>query len=139
VVRPELVLGLEPQEEAAPIDFAFRTAAQLGLSIRAVRAFEPLPAYNGYLIEGIEDGRSAALLDMESLLKPGREQYPDVPVTLATRQDVPVQTLARAAHGARLLVVGSHHRHGSLGFGPGHIVHGLLAHADTPVAVVPIR
>ena len=138
-VRPEIVLGLEPEEDPAPIDFAFRTAARLGLGIRAVRAFEPLPAYNGYLIEGIEDGRRAAVLGMESLLKAGRGEYPDVPVTLETRQDVPVPTLARAARGARLLVVGSPHSHELLGFGAGHIVQSLLAHAETPVVVVPTR
>ncbi len=39
--HPEIVLGLAKDEDPAPIDFAFRVADLLGLSIRAVRAFEP--------------------------------------------------------------------------------------------------
>jgi nucleotide-binding universal stress UspA family protein len=59
-------------------------------------------------------------------------------VTVETWQGVPVPALAEISRGARLLVVGSHRRRGPLSFGPGHIVHELLSHSDTPVAVIPI-
>jgi nucleotide-binding universal stress UspA family protein len=132
--RPELVLGLAKDEDSAPIDFAFRVADLLGLSIRAVRAFEPQIAYGGYYAQT----EPAVTEDLEALLKPVRQQYPNVPVAIEPRQGVPVPSLVQAAHGAQLLVVGSHRRRGPLSFGPGHIVHGLLSHSDTPVAVVPI-
>jgi nucleotide-binding universal stress UspA family protein len=132
--RPEIVLGLAKDEDPAPIDFAFRLADLLGLSIQAVRAFEPQIAYGGYYAQT----EPAVTEELEALLKPIRQQYPNVPVTIEPRQGVPVPSLAQAAHGARLLVVGSHRRRGPLSFGPGHIVHGLLSHSDTPVAVVPI-
>ena len=132
--RPELVLGLAKDEDPAPIDFAFRVADLLGLSIRAVRAFEPQIAYGGYYAQT----ETAVTEDLEALLKPMRQQYPNVPVTIEPRQGVPVPSLVQAAHVARLLVVGSHRRRGPLSFGPGHIVHGLLSHSDSPVAVVPI-
>ncbi|MBR7829927.1 universal stress protein [Actinospica sp. MGRD01-02] len=134
--RPELVLGIGigKDEDPTPIEYAFRLATLLGLSIRAVHAFQPEIAYGGYYAET----EPAIAEDVETLLKPVRENHPDTEVTIDPRQGVPVPTLAQAARGARLIVVGSHRRRGPLSFGPGHIVHGLLSHADTPVAVVPI-
>lgn len=132
--RPEIVLGISKDEDPAPIEFAFRLADLLGLNIVAVRAFEPQIAYGGYYAQT----EPAVVEDLEALLKPARQQYPNVPVTIEPWQGVPVPSLVQAARGARLLVVGSHRRRGPLSFGPGHIVHGLLSHAETPVAVVPI-
>lgn len=133
--RPELVLGVGRDEEAATVEFAFRVAELLGLSIRAVRAFEPEIDYGGYYAET----EPAVAEEVEALLKPFRQDRPDIPVTVVDpRQGVTVPTLVQAARGARLLVVGSHRRRGPLSFGPGHIVHGLLSHSETPVAVVPI-
>ncbi|HET9172708.1 MAG TPA: universal stress protein [Actinospica sp.] len=132
--RPEIVLGVAKEEDPAPIEFALRLADLLGLSVRAVRAFEPLIAYGGYY----QQLRPEVEEDLTALLKEPRQRYPRVDVEIEPWQGVPVPSLARAAQGARLLVVGSHRRRGPLSFGPGHIVHGLLSHSDTPVAVVPI-
>ncbi|HTJ71097.1 MAG TPA: universal stress protein [Actinospica sp.] len=133
--RREVVLGIGKDEDPAPIDFAFRIAGLLGLSIVAVRAFEPVIAYGGYY----QQARPLIADDIEAALKTARERHPDIPVTVEPWQGVPVPSLVQAARGARLLVVGSRRRRGPLSFGPGHIVHGLLSHSDTPVAVVPVR
>ncbi len=133
-VRTDLVVGVEQHEDAAPIEFAFDYAARLGLALRAVRVFEPVIGYSGYY----GPTRQTIEQDIENLIKPTRARYPDVPVTVETWQGVPVPALAEISRGARLLVVGSHRRRGPLSFGPGHIVHGLLSHSDTPVAVIPI-
>jgi nucleotide-binding universal stress UspA family protein len=130
----DVVLGVEQDEDAAPIEFAFDHAARLGLALRAVRVFEPVIGYGGYY----GPVRPTIEQDLENLIKPMRARYPDVPVTVEASQGLPVPALAEAARGARLLVVGSHRRRGPFSFGPGHIVHGLLAHSETPVAVVPI-
>ena len=132
--RSELVLGVEADQGPAPIDFAFRCADLLGLSVHAVRALEPLIAYGGY----DEQIRPAVAEEVEALLKATRARHPKVAVTVEPWQGAPVPALIQAAHGARLIVVGSHRRRGPLSFGPGHIVHGLLSHCGTPVAVVPI-
>ena len=65
----------------APIDFAFRTAARLGLGLRAVRAFQPATAFDGDYADDVEIGRKDALIGMATLLHRIREQYPDVPIT----------------------------------------------------------
>jgi nucleotide-binding universal stress UspA family protein len=132
--RPEIILGVGKDADPAPIDFAFRTASRLNLSITAVRAFEPVIAYGGYYAQT----RPIVADDLEAALKTARQRHPDVPVAIEPWQGVPVPSLVQAARGARLIVVGSRRRRGPLSFGPGHVVHGLLSHAETPVAVVPI-
>ena len=131
----ELVLGLGEDDAPAPIEFAFRIADLLGLSVRTVRVFEPVVAYGGYH----EQAPQAVADDLDAALEPVRKQYPNVPATVEPRQGVPVPTLVQAALSARLLVVGSHRSRGPLSFGPGHIVHGLLSYSVVPVAVVPIQ
>lgn len=133
-VVPEVVLGVAKDEDSAPIEFAFRTAARLGLTVRAVDAFEPQIAYGGYYART----QPEIEIEMEALAKAAHERYPQVPLIIEPWQGVPVPSLVQASRGARLLVVGSHRRRGPLSFGPGHIVHGLLSHADAPVAVIPI-
>jgi nucleotide-binding universal stress UspA family protein len=76
--------------------------------------------------------------DIAGLLKPVREGYPDVKVSTYPMRGNPVPMLIGAAQGSRMLVVGSHRRHGSLSLGAGYVVQGLLGHSSTPVAVVPI-
>jgi len=136
----EIVLGLDVDEAPEPIDFALRAASVLGRGVRAVRAFDPRPpAYEG--------GREAARLPqgdrddveraMERLLTLPQARY-RLSVSREAHQGHPVPVLIEAARGAHLIVVGSHRRRPPYSFGPGHIVHGLLSHSDTPVAVVPI-
>jgi len=133
-VVSEVVLGVARDEAPEPIEFAFRTAARLGLTVRAVDAFEPQIAYGGYYART----QPEIEIEVEALIEAAHERYPQVPVVIKPWQGVPVPTLIQAARGTRLLVVGSHRHRGPLSFGPGHIVHGLLSHADTPVAVIPI-
>jgi nucleotide-binding universal stress UspA family protein len=135
----EIVLGLEPGQAQAPVHFAFATAAALGATICAVRAWWPLPDYSDYSIdEDLEARRQAEDADTRTLLKAVREDYPDVTVTTHAIRGHAVPSLIGAAHSARLLVVGAHHHHGPLSVGAGPVVRGLLAHSPTPVAIVPI-
>jgi nucleotide-binding universal stress UspA family protein len=135
----EIVLGLEPGQAQAPIHFAFATASTIGATIRAVRAWSPLPDYSDYSInEDLEARARAEHADATTLLKAVREDYPDITVTTHAIRGNPVPTLISEAQGTRLLVVGAHHHHGPLSVGAGTVVRGLLAHSPTPVAIVPI-
>jgi hypothetical protein len=129
---PELVLGLEPNEDPAPIEFAFRTAARLGLEVRAVRAFQLATAYDGCYEDDIEVGRRDALIGMGSLLVQYRLEYPEVPVSIEAYCADTVDALSAAARHAHLLVVGGRKK-------LGHVVRELLARGGAPVAVVPAR
>jgi nucleotide-binding universal stress UspA family protein len=137
---PEVVLGLEPDEDPAPIDFAFRTAARLGLGLRAVRAFQqPAAARDGDRADGVEAGREQALSDLGRQLFQIRERYSAVPVAIEAERGDPATVLHTAARDARLLVVGAHRRRGGLASRLGGVVHDLLERPGTPVAVVPLR
>ena len=137
--KPELVLGLDFDEDSAPIDFAFRTAARIGLGLRAVRAFQPATACNGDYVDDVEISRKDAMTGMGTLLYQIREQYPEVPITFEADYGAPAAVLHAAARDTRLLVVGSHRRRGGSAPRLGGTVRELLAHPGTPVAVVPIR
>ena len=135
----EILLGVEPDQAAAPVRFAFETAAMLGATLTAVRVWWPHTGYGGYYVaEDLVDRGEGETEDLIDLLKAAREEYPDVKVSTQAIRGNPVPTLIDAARGARLLVVGSHHHHGPLSVGAGYVVQGLLSHSPTPVAVVPI-
>jgi nucleotide-binding universal stress UspA family protein len=136
--EPHVVLGLEPGEDPAPITFAFRTAARLGLGLRAVRAIPTPPTPDGPA-DDIETSRQDAINELGRHLFQIREQYPAVPVTLDAEPGAPATVLHTAARDAHLLIVGTHRRRGSLASRIGGVVHDLLALPGTPVAVVPIR
>jgi nucleotide-binding universal stress UspA family protein len=135
----EIVLGLELGQDQAPIYFAFATAAMLGATVRAVRAWSPLPDYSDYSFnEDLEERARAEDTDATTLLKAAREDYPEATVTTHAIGGNPVPALIGAARATRLLVIGAHHHHGPLAVGAGPVVRGLLARCPTPVAVVPI-
>jgi nucleotide-binding universal stress UspA family protein len=135
----EIVLGVGPDEAEEPIEFAFASASALGAELRVIRAWTP------FLLRG----RQEDLADMDTrgkdeeadvaeLLKGARERHPDVPGFISVARGHPVPVLIEAARGSRLLAVGARRRRGPLSVGMGHVVQGLLSHAVTPVAVVPV-
>ncbi|WNF00756.1 universal stress protein [Streptomyces luomodiensis] len=139
----DVVVGIQnPPESAAPIEFAFATAAARGVGVRAVRAwvlppvFEYGPAYLRALDEagGIEPGERKQLA--EAVL-PWREKYPRVPVTEHVEMGGVAEVLLTSAEGAGLVVVGRHIHRPAMGPRLGHVAHALLHHAACPVAVVP--
>jgi nucleotide-binding universal stress UspA family protein len=134
--RNEIVLGVEPGQDPAPIRFAFSSAARFGASVTAIRAWLPQTAYGGYamMTPAVDEQHE----DVDQLLKATREEFPRVQSTTQFANDNAVRALIDASNGVRLVVVGAHHQHGPLSIGAGYVVQGLLSHAHTPVAVVPI-
>ena len=135
----EIVLGIEPGQDEAPIRFAFDTAAEVGARVSAVRAWSPSAAYAGYYaadaVEGREEQETAEVAD---LIKAVHEDYPQVEVSTQVMRGNPVSALITAALSSRMLVIGAHRHRSPLSVGAGYVVQGLLAHSPTPVAVVPI-
>jgi nucleotide-binding universal stress UspA family protein len=139
VTKPEVVLGLQPDEDPAPIDFAFRAAARLGCEVQALRAFQPASSDGGYYVDDVEIGRRDALIGMGSLLRQFRESYPEVPVSCEAHCAETPAALNSAARHARLLVIGGRHWHAARTPRLGHTVSELIAGTGTPIAVVPMR
>ncbi|GAB2484154.1 universal stress protein [Nocardiopsis aegyptia] len=116
---------------------AFDAAAALSARVHVVRAWEPLipPAQMmvSYDLGAIHAAEEDAL---RHDLEPWLTKYPDVPVRSETAESAPVPALARAAQGARLLVVGARGRHGPSVLALGSTAHGLLHRAPCPVMIV---
>lgn len=140
----EVVVGQQgrPDDSADTLRFAFETAAARGATVRAVRAWTlpPVFAYSPgsmHLLDeagGLEPFESKALA---AALQPWRERFPDVPVIEHLEMGSAGQVLLSVAARAQLMVVGRRAHRTAVGARIGSVAHGVLHHADCPVAVVP--
>ncbi|GGJ29660.1 universal stress protein [Streptomyces brasiliensis] len=131
-----------PEDSAATLRFAFETAAARGAMVRAVRAWTlpPVFAYSPGSLKlldeagGLEPYEKKALADA---LQPWRERFPDVRVSEHVEMGSAGQVLLSVAGRAQLMVVGRRAHRTAVGARIGSVAHGVLHHADCPVAVVP--
>ncbi|WP_217169294.1 universal stress protein [Streptomyces sp. AC512_CC834] len=140
----EVVVGQqgEPEDSADVIGFAFESAAARGATVRAVRAWT-LPTVFTYSPGSMALADEAGGLEqyerkaLGEALGPWRERFPDVPVVEHVEMGSAGQVLLSAAGGAQLTVVGRRARRTAVGARIGSVAHGVLHHAECPVAVVP--
>jgi nucleotide-binding universal stress UspA family protein len=76
---------------------------------------------------------------LAAALAPWRERFPDVPVVEHVEMGSAAQVLLSVSGRAQLLVVGRRAHRTAIGARIGSVAHGMLHHADCPVAVVPPR
>ncbi|TMR04232.1 universal stress protein [Actinomadura soli] len=137
--RGEIVVGIDLIREAdAVLEYAFDAAMIHGARLRVVHAWQTFATLveAGYAFdyEQIElDLRNAVI----AAYKPWRAKYPRVDVVDEILLEHPVTALSTASRNARLLVVGAHDRRWNA---PqlGSVSHGVIHHAQSPVAVVPM-
>lgn len=134
----EIVLGMEHGESQEAVKFAFEAAVRSGAKVRAVHAWAPYPGHAQDFISDTDIVARHAAEDIVAVLKNAREEYPQVQVDISVVRGHPAAVLADASRGARLTVVGAHRHRGPLSLGVGPIIQGLLGHAESPVAVVPV-
>ncbi|MFH8976953.1 universal stress protein [Streptomyces sp. NPDC017890] len=140
----EVVVGQqgEPEDSADVIGFAFEAAAARGATVRAVRAWA-LPTVFTYSPGSMRLADEAGGLEsyerkaLGEALGPWRERFPDVPVIEHVEMGSAGQVLLSVAADAQLMVVGRRARRTAVGARIGSVAHGVLHHADCPVAVVP--
>jgi nucleotide-binding universal stress UspA family protein len=136
----EVVLGVEPDEQEAPIRYAFDAAVDYGAVLRVVRAWQPTRPNAQFALETeVAERHHREADDVARLLKGIREEYPGVQVAVNIVRGNAVPALINEATGSRLLVVGARRERRPLSVGAGYVVQGLLSHSPTPVAVIPIR
>jgi nucleotide-binding universal stress UspA family protein len=129
--RGEVLAGVDLSEDGTHVlRYAFEAAALRGGWVRVVHAWRP-PATPLAV-------RETAAVTQERLtdaIAPWRAEFPDVGVVEQTPCGHPAGELTERSSRATLLVVGSPER----GHGPclGPVAHGVIHHADCPVAVVP--
>lgn len=142
----EVVVGQQgdPEDSADVIGFAFEAAAARGATVRAVRAWTlpPVFAYSPGSMRLADEAGGLEPYEKKALgeaLAPWRERFPDVPVIEHVEMGSAGQVLLSVAGGAQLMVVGRRARRTAVGARIGSVAHGVLHHADCPVAVIPHR
>ncbi|MFJ3307153.1 universal stress protein [Streptomyces sp. NPDC086549] len=140
----EVVVGQQggPEDSAAALRFAFETAAARGATVRAVRAWTlpPVFAYSPASVKLLDDADGLEPYEKKALaeaLEPWRERFPAVPVAEQVEMGSAGQVLLSVAGQAQLMVVGRRAHRTAVGARIGSVAHGVLHHADCPVAVVP--
>ncbi|MET8893329.1 universal stress protein [Streptomyces albogriseolus] len=144
VAGHEIVVGQEgdPEDSAAALGFAFETAARRGATVRAVRAWTlpPVFSYSPSSLQLLDEAGGLEPFERKNLaaaLAPWRERYPDVHVVEHVEMGSAGQVLLSVSGTAQLMVVGRRARRSAVGARIGSVAHGVLHHADCPVAVVP--
>ncbi|MGW0882030.1 universal stress protein [Streptomyces sp. NPDC002671] len=132
----------EPEDSAAALRFAFETAAARGAMVRAVRAWTlpPVFAYSPGSMKLLDDAGGLEPYEQQALsaaLRPWRERFPAVPVAEHVELGSAGQVLLSVAARAQLMVVGRRAHRTAVGARIGSVAHGVLHHAECPVAVVP--
>lgn len=140
----EIVVGQQgdPQDSADTLRFAFETAAARGAGVRAVRAWTlpPVFAYSPGSMQILDQAGGLEPFEKKALaaaLRPWRERFPDVPVVEHVEMGSAGQVLLSVAARAQLMVVGRRAHRTAVGARIGSVAHGVLHHAECPVAVVP--
>ncbi|MEU6590084.1 universal stress protein [Streptomyces sp. NPDC046881] len=131
-----------PEDSAAALRFAFETAAARGAAVTAVRAWTlpPVFAYSPGSLKLLDDAGGLEPYEKQALseaLQPWRERFPEVSVAEHVEMGSAGQVLLSLAARAQLMVVGRRARRTAVGARIGSVAHGVLHHAECPVAVVP--
>ncbi|MGW7243362.1 universal stress protein [Streptomyces sp. NPDC054804] len=140
----EVVVGQQggAEDSAAVLEFAFETAAARGATVRVVRAWTlpPVFAYSPGSLKLLDETGGLEPYEKKALseaVRPLRERFPDVPVAEHVEMGSAGQVLLSVAGRAQLMVVGRRAHRTAVGARIGSVAHGVLHHADCPVAVVP--
>ncbi|MFD5480447.1 universal stress protein [Streptomyces hawaiiensis] len=140
----EIVVGQQgdPEDSADALRFAFETAAARGATVRVVRAWNlpPVFAYSPGSLKLLDEAGGLEPYEKKSLaaaVRPWRERFPDVRVEEHVEMGSASQVLLSVAGTAQLMVVGRRVHRTAVGARIGSVAHGMLHHADCPVAVVP--
>jgi nucleotide-binding universal stress UspA family protein len=140
----EIVVGQQgdPEDSADALRFAFETAAARGATVRVVRAWSlpPVFAYSPGSLKLLDEAGGLEPYEQKSLaaaVRPFRDRFPDVPVEEHVEMGSASQVLLSVAGTAQLMVVGRRAHRTAVGARIGSVAHGMLHHADCPVAVVP--
>jgi nucleotide-binding universal stress UspA family protein len=140
----EIVVGQQgdPEDSAAVLRFAFDAAAARGATVRVVRAWTlpPVFAYSPGSLKLLDEAGGLEPYEKKALaaaVRPWRERFPDVPVEEHVEMGSAGQVLLSVAGTAQLMIVGRRAHRTAVGARIGSVAHGVLHHADCPVAVVP--
>ncbi len=132
--RGEVLVGVDFTERSkGALKYAFEAASIRGAWVRAVHVW-PVPMFTGAYPVSVHNAAAVSQECLADTIAPWRAAFPDVPVIEQAPPGQVVRELSVRSARAALLVVGSHGEHHGLHVGS--VGHGVIHHADCPVAVV---
>lgn len=138
--RTGVVVGVDGSESSEKaVRFAAVEADRLGEPLRAVMTWSPVPVpfeMDDYPVDYLDRMQDLTTEALAISLAGLRQDYPDLSVTTVVESGYPAAVLAREAHNARLLVVGSHGRGAMARFLLGSTSQALLTDLPTVTAVI---
>lgn len=137
-----VVVGVDGSEASlAAVQFAAEQADRLGERLTAVYCWSaPAPwTEDSAMIDWPMEPDEADRLVLAEAVAGLAERYPDLDLDLRLDLGLPVDALVTAGAGARLLVVGSHGRHGFARFWLGSVSHVIVLTMPCPVAVIRVE
>jgi nucleotide-binding universal stress UspA family protein len=136
-----VVVGLDDDDSSlAAVDFAAREAAVSHVPLSLVHTWTmPTPQMEGsvVLLASPIEARAGQRRILREAVARTQEAHPDLVITQVLEQSNPSSALLRAARGASLLVLGTHHRGVVKGALLGSVGRDVLAQCRIPVCVVP--
>lgn len=136
-----VVVGIDiDKDHVAGLRFAFAAAASLGVTLKAVQAWEPHPTLvteTGVFVQAFDDWRGQVGAELRTRLQAMGREFPGVEVEIVQVVGQPVHHLLDEADQAQLLVLGRDAKERLSGFTLGSVARGVLHHSEVPVAVVP--
>jgi nucleotide-binding universal stress UspA family protein len=141
-VHHQVVVGVRDLDQPAAIGFAFAEASLRKARVRAVHAWElflPEMRLTGTERPGAAAGEVTAEVTewLTGLLSFWREKYPEVDVVEDVVHASPGRVLAAASANADLIVLGRNSTGEASHAGADPVIHAVLNHANSPVAIVP--
>jgi nucleotide-binding universal stress UspA family protein len=137
-----VVVGVDGSEASlAAVQFAAEQADRLGERLTAVYCWSaPAPwTEDSAMIDWPMEPDEADRLVLAEAVAGLAERYPGLDLDLRLDLGLPVDALVSAGAGARLLVVGSHGRHGFARFWLGSVSHVIVLTMPCPVAVIRVE
>ena len=141
--RNEIVVGIDDSpESAAALRWAAEQSKASGTPLRLIHTWQLSAAASAAVISGAAEYLEAASADARAratrwVLDTLGGNAAQVRWTLEVHEGGAGPVLVAAAHGARLLVVGTHEHTGLRRAVAGSVSHYALSHTDVPVVAVP--
>ncbi|MGH3333764.1 MAG: universal stress protein [Nocardioidaceae bacterium] len=135
-----VVVGLDgsaPSKDALAL--AFQAAADREAKLTVLHAWKLASGYDDIIASRVmvDDWLKHAGAQMDEIVAPWRELYPDVEVEIDLRHQYPAHALVGATEGADLIVVGRRGHGAPLGIYLGSIARTLIREARCPVEIAP--
>jgi nucleotide-binding universal stress UspA family protein len=137
-----VIVGVDPDSNYEPVlragfERARRDGVELvvlhSVNLRPVLVWDPTVN-----VPLVRDGQERSTTNLEATIKPLRDQYPQVRVTIERDRGRAAGIILARSNGAQLIVLGRRHdARGTWGLGP--VAREVIHNAEVPVAVVPCR